>query len=649
MADIDALLGITRRTTSPEPKSKRTTKPRPVDSAPDPEQVRAHAKAQAAAIETAAREFTALLPEIKAAHPVMPEREESVQLTGEDWVLAAWKQAIFGGEAAAFGLDRRFSVSIYTRDDRVYVEVIVPPELAGEGRAAVAQQMVAEASRRQNLGVYDAQPGRDKRKLFLIRDDAIDTSGGWRETPKTAAFHRGGGYRRGVWDLAGLVQKAPRSGQLRYPQCEFRSGDRGGEAVLTLPPGMLPQQVIAAEPALRQALAMPQLTVDAGDGLHPVIHLNTRALVREFPKPNPLRVGMFVRPRTMAERHAAAKEFVLPLGVREDGSPILVRQDVAPHMGVFGGTGQGKTVLLSGMVRAAVLQGAEVILADAKNGKDLRQLALAGLPGVVHYSSGSEAGLHRVVSFCRDELERRKVLAAKLQQRGIEYIPTPLLLVFDEVGAWLDDQVSGGDKAAKAAAQATIASLSYIAAQAREQRVFLLVAGQHAYVSAFSGRWKSNTSTLVVLGPPTENHRSALFTGEQREAVKELGGQLSKSMKGRGLVADTDTGQVTMFQGFYSPPGPDAQALDRALARVPKLRRFAWRFPGPGEDGGDGSWMDWTPASDPSSDSLPVQILDLPNGSPDPAVAQFDPISPAYSPGAKPLAAGHVRVSSYDK
>lgn len=314
-------------------------------------------------------------------------------------------------------------------------------------------------------------------------------------------------------------------------------------------------------------------------------------------------------------------------------------------MGIFGGTGMGKTVLLSQLVQAAVLQGAEVLLVDAKNGKDLRRIALQNLPGVVHYSAGSEATLHRAVTYVRDEFERRKALAARLQQDGVEYLPTPLLLVFDEAPAWPDDQMSGSDKEARKAAEQTIANLSWIASQAREQKCFILTAGQYAYASAFAGRWKSNTQTLVVLGPPSEINRQALFAaGEPREQVKVLGAQLTKSMKGRGIMADTETGEIQLFQGFFNA-GADADAFTAALRHTPRLRRFAWRFPIGSEPGGDGSWQDWTPTSDPSSDDLHVLYLDGPDGRPDPAAAAFDPTAKAYAPGSKPLRSAHAPVN----
>lgn len=624
--------------------------PEPVEADPEPASSEAdlaaeRARDQARALEAQVSEYLDRVLAIQAARPAQPQSPmPSIQASGNAYIAAGALQCLAPVPAG-------YTVTATYSDDgdAVVVTVTVP---AGVDRSSAGPKLAARLRGRGNLGEFRGRLGADPQTLYLIREGIGGPGAAWRaHGQRAAAFHADRDGQRRVFELAKLLQKRRSDPtQRRYPTVHSWGEDaRGGTAELRLPPGMLLGQVQAAEAALRQALNAPNLIV-AGRGVYPVIHLNSKQISKEFPKVNPMQPGLFVRPRTQAERVAAADDFVLPLGVRADGSPILIRQSVAPHMAIFGGTGQGKTVLLSQMVRAAVLQGGEVVLADAKNGKDFRALALAGLPGVVHYSAGSEAGLHRAALMIRDEFERRRTLAAELQRRGVEYQPTPLLLVFDEVGAWLDDQLSGGDKEAKMAAERTLAHLSYIAAQAREQKCFLLVAGQHAYVSAFSGRWRSNTSTLVVLGPPTENHRTALFSaGEQRDQVRELGATISKSMKGRGLVADTETGEVVMFQGFYNAPGSEAAtAFDAALAQTPKLRRFAWRFPTAGDPGSDGSWQDWTPTSEPSSDDLETVYLDGPDGSADPAAAIYDPTSPRYSPGIRPLRSEHQHRDSYD-
>jgi len=552
-----------------------------VEEIGDHAEVRAAAAARAAASEAALRrdmnEYIEMLPAIDAARPI-PAQPDGEQLTGADWIVDRLRAVLAPADPS------RFSVEVFTREDAVVVEVTAHVPV---NRRELARFLTLRIADQENLGVFEAAPAADPSKFFLIRRGAIDTSFGWRgHGPRAAAFWADRDGQRKVFDLAKVFQTNRHTKKRRYPKVHaWGQDERGGWAELRLPPGMLLDAVRGREAGLRQALNAPDLVVDSV-GVYPVIRLRTKKVSTEFPKVNLLRPELFVRPRTQAERHVAAADFVLPLGVRADGSPVLVSQAVAPSMGVFAAAGMGKTILLEQIVRAAVLQGAEVILVDAKNGKDLRKLALENLPGVVHYAAGSEAGLHRAVRYVRDEFERRKALAARLQQEGVEYKPIPLLLVFDEAPAWLDDAISGGDKEAKKAAEATIANLSWICSQAREQKCFVLTAGQYAYASAFAGRWKSNTNTLVILGPPSEINRQALFAaGEPRDRVKELGAQLSKSMKGRGIVADVETGEIQMFQGYFNPPGEAADRFNTEVMKSPRLPRFAWRFPIGDEEG----------------------------------------------------------------
>ncbi|MFL0278175.1 hypothetical protein [Mycobacterium sp. SMC-19] len=568
-------------------------------------------------------------------------------LTGFEYAKDAWKRLLTSPALLGeYCIPRMVSCDIRLDRGDIFVTVTVA-DPAQEMECARALILMAE--QRGNLGQYTYTEGDVAGRFNLIRYNAIDSTFGWRESPKTAAFYRGGDWRWDLWDRLGLVMGTPE--KPLFPKCVFGSDDGGGTCTMTLPQGVLPKQVQAAEQALKQALGMPELTVTV-QGLTPVIHLNQRPIVREFPKTNPLRASWFTRPRTQAERYVAAPDFVLPLGVREDGSPILVNQDQTPHMALFADSGSGKTVLAQTVVRAACLQGSEVLLLDAKSGKDLRKLALEGLPGVVSYNAargGNDAVLHRGVKYARDELERRQALSARLVQQGIEYRPTPLLVVFDEYPAWINDRAKSKVKEVRDGALETLANLSFIASQAREFRIFLLIAGQFAYRAAWDGELQVNTSTLVLLGPPSDINRQNLFPpGATQERIKELGALISPKQKGRGIVADIRDDappQIAMFQGFFNPPGRDSEAFDAAVRQAPRLRRFAWKFPLPGEPGGDGSWQKWTPATDPSTNSLPVQILDGPDGVRDPAAVIYDPTSEYYKPGAAPLSDAHKNAN----
>lgn len=594
----------------------------------------AQADAQEEALQREVERYVAMLPEIEAARPLPPQRDKpQQQKSGADWILDRVQPVITS--VAPYGT--RFNGGV--RGGTVAVTVWPPAGVKGK---RISEDMLAAIAAQGNLGEF--RVARAGGNAFTIRRDGIGATDPWvSHGGKAAVFYRDPEARKPVWDAAGLSVPGSEKGKRRRPKIhEFGADDRGGTVELQLPDGLTTARVRKAIASLRQSLNAPELEVSER-GVYPILHLNTKSAGADFPKVNPMPPSLFTRPRTKAECHVAASNFVLPLGVRGDGSPILVPQAATPHMAVFGGTGSGKTTLFTSLVDAACLQGASVLLADGRGGKDMRRLAYSSRNGVIGYCAGPQATLHRAVQFAHDEYRRRQVLQELLQREGHEYQPTPLVLFFDEWGSWLHT-LGGGNKEQKAAAAVTLKRMEQLAAEARELKVFVVLAGQHAYVSALPGTLRGNLKTQVVVGRPDDDHLAALFS-DQRAAATKVRDGINPNIKGRSLVADVgEEGDMTisMFQGFFNPPGPAADAMTAAVAAAPRPRRIGWRFPLPGEEGGDGSWQDWTPVSEPSSDSLPAVFLDGPDGRPDPETAVFDPTSGSYRPGRKPLSNVHV-------
>ncbi|CQA08758.1 DNA segregation ATPase FtsK/SpoIIIE and related proteins [Mycobacteroides abscessus] len=486
--------------TEPEPKLRLVT---PGETTPEPESAQETAAAANAAAEAQERrltqwvdEYERLLPEIEAARPLPAQQpSEDRQLSGADWIAEGVRQVLTPADPG------RFQVEVFVKNGGVFANVTCPPDVR---RKAVGNFLAAKIRERGNLGEFEVKRHSDPRIVTLQRRGIEGPGTAWRaHGTRARLFYETEEGQQRVFDLAGLFQTHRSNKKLRrYPAVHsFGADHRGGTVELRLRGGMLLRDVQAKQDALRQALNAPELEVK-GRGVFPVIHLNTGAVTRELPKTALLRPELFTRPRTEPERYAV-KDFFLPFGVRVDEEtgreiPILVPQDVVPHGAVFGGTGSGKTVMLSQLVRAAVLQGAQVLLWDAKRGKDMRNIAREGLPGVVHYAAGSHAVLHRAILWLRDELERRQAIAAALSYRGIDYRPTPILAVLDELPAWLFDlKEEKGD--AQKAAERTQAHLNFIASQAREFRIFYVTAGQSAYSDGYAGMIRANTNTLVSL------------------------------------------------------------------------------------------------------------------------------------------------------
>ncbi|OBK58239.1 hypothetical protein A5654_02630 [Mycolicibacterium fortuitum] len=664
MADINALL----RSDDSDPRSSKPALHVVAEDAVDDSAAQAQAKLAAdqdAAVKAAADAYMALLPEIKAARPQPPTYEETQQLTGEAWVHQQWRDAL-SANPDAFGIESTVEVGLHSHGGAVIVTVIVPEHLAGQARAGIAKSMIAEATRRQNLGVYEAHPHpTEKRKFFLIRENATDTTSGWREHPKTAAFYRsattGGTYHQQVFDLAGLVLRDPKTGQAKYPQREFRTGDRGGECVLTLPPGMLPKHAIAAQDGLRAALAMPALTIDEGDGLRPVIRLNSKPIVKEFPKRNPLTAGRLWLPKTEAERYACSAEVRLFLGVTETGAVIAPKLKDRSHAAIFGMTNSGKSTAMVTIARSLAAQGAEVWLLDAKGTPEFRSLYKENVPGITHLSVSTPALMHATVHKLRELYRFRAAVANELADRGLtvdEIIWPRVVCIFDEMGEFLNTALSdGGDPVAKEQAQVTVNMLGEIGAKARAYGVHMIVAGQHVYVAALPNKVKEHLSVRVVFGKASDTHVQRLYDEQDRDGAKAARDGILPGMKGRGIVL-ADDGDAVQFQAFHND-SEAAAAFAKAAAGTPRLIRWAHKFPiGDDVPGAHGEWQSWGGWEGNSKYEMTGTVEDIGTVAldrrdpvtgriePDPGAGAWDMLNRrAYSPGSPPRSKAFQNVN----
>ncbi|GAT03667.1 MULTISPECIES: hypothetical protein [Mycobacteriaceae] len=668
MTGFDELFADEAPTRSAKPRVKKDAPPLRVvktesEATADPTAPRATRADRDPEVIAAADRYVALLPEIRAARPQAPIHDDQPEtLTGEDWVIDAWKRALFSGEAGAFGLDGRFTAAVYPRADTIYVEVTVPTELAGLGRGPVADAMLAEAHRRQNLGEYTAEPGADKQKLFLIREGAIDTSHGWNSYPKTRAFYRsattGGIYHQELFDLVGLAGRDPKTKQVRYPQRQFGSDARGGTVTLTLPPGVLPRDVVAAEPALRAALAMPELTVSAGDGLHPVIHLNSKPLVREFPKRNPITADRLWLPKTEAERYACSDEVRLFLGVTEDGTVIAPRLKERSHAAVYGMTNSGKSAALSTVARGLAAQGCEVWLGDSKGDIPLDLLYRENVPGITHLSAVTPALMHATVHKARELYRFRAAVARELASRGVRDIRFPrVVVILDELGEFLNTALSdGADPVAQEQAKVTVNWLGEIGAKARAYGVHLIVAGQHVFSAALPAKLKEHLSVRVVFGKASSTHIQRLYEETDRESAKAAREGILPGLKGRGIVL-ADEGEVVQFQAFFNDDA-DSATFAKATAGTPRLLRWAHKFPiGDDVRGAHGEWQNWGGwegstkyPMDGTVEDIGMVALDCRDPvtgeiAVDPAAAPWDMTSDQYNPGSPPRSAAFTNVN----
>lgn len=623
----------------------------PVEEIDFEEEQRQLSDEQAAEVQRAADAYVALLPEIRAARPQGPRHvDQAEQLKGVEWIAEGVRQTL---RAKVPG----YRVKATAANGSVYVHISVP---AGADPMSAGRHAARKLLDRGNLGQFEVHPARDPQTVILRRRDIEGPGSAWRaHGPRPGAFHAGRDGQRKVFDLAGLVQKNPLTGSPQRPRVDsWGEDERGGTCQLALPPGMILDQVRKAEPALRQALNAPDLTVTA-NGVNPVLHLNTKKIVRKFPKRNTITADRLWLPKTQAERYACSDEVRLFLGVTETGEVVAPKLQDRSHAAVFGMTNSGKSAALATIARNLAAQGAEVWLGDSKGDIPLDLLYRENVPGITHLSAVTPALMHATVHKTRELYRFRAAVARELASRGVRDISFPrVVVILDELGEFLNTALSdGADPVAQEQAKVTVNMLGEIGAKARAYGVHLIVAGQHVFSAALPAKLKEHLSVRVVFGKASSTHIQRLYEETDKESAKAAREGILPGMKGRGIVL-ADEGEVVQFQSFYNDADASAE-FSTAAAGTPRLLRWAHKFPigdGPGANGAWQSWGGWEGNSKyemgGTVEDIGTIVLDRRNPVTgaieyDPGAAAWDMTNTrAYSPGTPPRSKAFTNVNN---
>lgn len=183
----------------------------------------------------------------------------------------------------------------------------------------------------------------------------------------------------------------------------------------------------------------------------------------------------------------------------EDGAPLFLEPEPAPHSLVAGSTGSGKSVLvqniLLGIAATNLPELAEIVLIDPKSGVDY--FAFETLPhltdGIIDTTEAALAKLEALVA----EMERRYGLFKEARVSNIrsynQKAETPLptiWLVHDEFADWMQiDAYRAGVEAA----------VSRLGVKARAAGIYLIFAAQRPDASVFPMQLRSNLGNRLVL------------------------------------------------------------------------------------------------------------------------------------------------------
>lgn len=234
----------------------------------------------------------------------------------------------------------------------------------------------------------------------------------------------------------------------------------------------------------------------------------------------------------------------IPLAVGEDGE--LVRWNLkgaAPHMIVVGKTGQGKTVVINGVVMEFCARGWPVRICDPK------RIEFMGLRGWANVQCVATTVEHQVALIYQTwlEMERRYALIESGECTEDDF--EPMLLVLDEyrdfvgmASSWYANiKVSGMPN--KCPAFEWVASL---ARKGRSARIHLLLGTQRPDAEFLGGEMRDNFATRMSLGRLSP--QGAMMMWE----AAYIGVSVPRGKPGRGTAVDDNDNPVEV-QAYWTP------------------------------------------------------------------------------------------------
>ncbi|WP_408910364.1 FtsK/SpoIIIE domain-containing protein [Corynebacterium amycolatum] len=264
-------------------------------------------------------------------------------------------------------------------------------------------------------------------------------------------------------------------------------------------------------------------------------------------------------------------------GRTADGEVLSAAMARSPHALVGGGTGSGKSFWASWLLTSCVLAGADVLIADGKGSSDYVPL-VQHLPNVAMYTS-TDAEHVRLIQWVHAEMEQRYAQQKAAAISGEVYEPRPLVVLFDEYGAF-SKSINDKSHPQNAGWAGVQAKLTNVLQKARAVRIHVLFVAQTLYAETFPGDMKGNIQARLSLGVP-EAYTLGVVAGDAAETAKELSAAIPRGTPGQGIaMSSLPSGEVTA-QRVAAPYGyvpgrleaeknPDVRKVWRTVERVYK-------------------------------------------------------------------------------
>lgn len=342
----------------------------------------------------------------------------------------------------------------------------------------------------------------------------------------------------------------------------------------------------------------------------------------------------------------AENRWNVPLAVDEDGETVTWHlRGTGPHLLVIGKTGQGKTVLMNGVVMELAFRGWPVWICDPKR---IEFLGMRGWPNVQVVSTTVPDQVV-VIWQAWAEMERRyaRIESGAASEDDFE----PLILVLDEYRdfyAIVAEWYAGIKVTGMPTRCPVLEKLGSLVRKGRSARVHVILGLQRPDADVLGGEMRDNFGTRISLGPLSP--QGAMMMWES----PHLGVALPRGIAGRATAVSDDARPLEV-QAYWTPdPRRAAAARHPAdLALLERLKPAAARHPRlrvrldeellttPDAKGRSQEWAavaggQLVPAAEQQADSATADTGPLPR-----LVLAGEPAAaPATEPGAVPVGAG---------
>lgn len=189
-----------------------------------------------------------------------------------------------------------------------------------------------------------------------------------------------------------------------------------------------------------------------------------------------------------------------------------------PHILVSGGTGSGKSVLISVLILEFLKRQSTVYIADPKN-SDLGSLS--------HYFGNKYVAttpnnIARIVRIVVEEMQERYQVMRDNFQYGSNFTDhgfKPVWLIFDEMGAF---QASATDKKSKEVITEVMDGIKQIILLGRQAGVFILISAQQMRAETLNTELRDNLMLRIALGFHSQEGYRMTLSSDTPDKIKPI-------------------------------------------------------------------------------------------------------------------------------